>query len=69
MALESINENKFYFETSYITKSPCRGCAFESSLPDCSKNCRTLSQVRVLLAGTVSRPSEFAEYEEYALML
>lgn len=69
MALGSINENQFYFETSYLTKSPCRDCALESSLPGCLKNCQTLSQVRALLAGTISPPSEFPEHEEYALML
>jgi hypothetical protein len=69
MAFGSSNENKLYFETSYIARSPCRECALENSLPDCSKDCRTLSQVRALMAGIISRPSEFPEYEEYALML
>jgi len=69
MALGSINKNKFDFETSYIAKSPCRYCALESNLPGCSNNCRTLSQVRALLAGIISRPSKFSEYEEYSLIL
>jgi hypothetical protein len=64
----TINKNKFDFETSYIAKSPCRDCALESKLPDCSNNCRTLSQVRTLLAGIISRPSKFSEYEEYSLI-
>ncbi len=69
MASGSINKNKFDFETSYIAKSPCRGCSSESNLPACSKNCRTLSQVQELLAGIISRPSKFSEYEEYSVAL
>ncbi len=69
MAFGSINKNKFDFETSYIAKSPCRECALKSNLPGCSNNCRTLSQVRALLAGMISRPSKFSEYEEYSLIV
>lgn len=68
MALRTIKKNKFDFETSYIAKSPCRDCALESKLPDCSNNCWTLSQVRTLLVGIISRPSKFSEYEEYSLI-
>ena len=59
MASESINKCKFDFETSYIENSPCRDCSLESNLPGCSHNCRTLSQVRELLVGIISLPSNF----------
>jgi hypothetical protein len=69
MALGNINKNNFDFETSYIAKSPCRDCASESNLPDCSNNCPTLSQVRTLLAGIISHPGKFSEHEEHSLVL
>ena len=68
MVLGRINKNKFDLETSYLAKSPCRDCASESNLPGCSDNCRTLSQVQTLLAGTLSRPSMFSKEEEYPLI-
>lgn len=69
MALKRANKKKLDYEVSYIAKSPCRDCALENNLPECSNNCWLLSQVQALLAGIISCPSKFSEYEEYSLML
>jgi len=53
MAAGSINEYEFDFEGGYITKSPCRDCTLESNLPDCSNDCRMLSQVQMHLARSI----------------
>lgn len=69
MPSESINNHKFDFNISYLEKSPCRDCASKNNLPDCSDNCRTLSQIQAVLAGVTSRPSDFSDLEEFSLVL
>jgi hypothetical protein len=63
------NINKLYLEGAYITKSPCRDCDRENNLPDCSNNCRMLSQVQALLSGAGSCLNKLSEHEEYSLLL
>jgi len=68
MVAGSMNETKCYFESGYLTKSPCRGCSLKNELPGCANTCRTLSQIQVLLAGLIPRINRFSEYEEYSLI-
>jgi hypothetical protein len=67
MTARNIKDINFDFEGAYISKSPCRDCARENSLPDCSTNCRLLSQVQALLTGTRSYSNKFSESETYSL--
>ena len=64
-----IRENQFDLDGCYLTKSPCRECPRQTTLPECSENCRTLTQLQKLLAGVISCSNTLSEFDEYTLSM
>lgn len=44
----------FDFEIGYLAKSPCKDCIRRKELPECTEQCRTLSEIQYKLARGVS---------------
>lgn len=65
MEEKNVRENRFDLDIGYITKSPCRECPTNNSLPECSSCCEVLAQLQELLVGTISCSKKFLEFEEY----
>ena len=67
MEEQSLRENRFDIDIGYITKSPCRECPIQSSLPECSSCCEMLAQLQELLIGSISCSQSFSNREEYSI--
>ena len=58
-------EEVLSFDSSYITKSPCRNCPQKVRLPECSHDCETLIQLQRILSETISCSNDISEFETY----
>ena len=67
MERENVREYRLDIDIGYITKSPCRECSMQSSLPECSSCCEVLTQLQELLIGSISCSKSFSECEEYSV--
>ena len=68
MAAKPIKEEVLAFDSSYLTKSPCRNCSLKNQLPECSNNCEKLIQLQRILSDIVSCSNDISEFETYSII-
>jgi hypothetical protein len=65
----SLAGTKFDFDIGNLSESPCRRCPNRPLLPECSKNCKLLSQVQAILACSVPSVVNVSPEEAYTVSM
>jgi len=69
MTVKQTREEVLSFDSSYVTKSPCRNCPKKTRLPECSHDCKTLIQLQKILSETISCSNDISEFETYFISI
>ena len=62
-------EEVLNYDSCYITKSPCKNCSQKIKLPECSNNCKTLTQLQRILSNTISCSNDISEFELHSISI
>ena len=55
---------RFDFEIGELIKSPCKGCEFQNSIPECAEVCEVLHRIQTILSSGIS--CDLSPYPEEA---
>jgi len=65
--MKSVVYKKLDFEIGHLVKSPCQACEQRDEFPGCARTCRTLRNIQVILAESISCTRHYATLESSAL--
>jgi hypothetical protein len=69
MFKKKAKDHHFDFNTGYLVKSPCKGCATWESFPRCMEECEILRRIQMVLSDSLPSANNYSAAETFEMPL